>query len=68
MAGSRIVHPNLQVTDITSSFRDAINGQYTAPGNGQTLMLVGLSSGQLVKDDDFTLFEAVGALEVNSDG
>ncbi|RMZ89995.1 hypothetical protein DV736_g2783, partial [Chaetothyriales sp. CBS 134916] len=49
MADSHIVHPNLRVVDITQQFQGAVNK---------------LSRDQLVKDDGFTLFEAVSALEI----
>lgn len=46
---SRIVRDGIQLTDITDRF-------FSSAASIQT--------GQLVKDDDFTLLESVGALEI----
>ncbi|EXJ91455.1 hypothetical protein A1O3_00003 [Capronia epimyces CBS 606.96] len=49
MVQPQILHPNTQISNITRQFRDAASR---------------LQPGKLVKDEDFTLFEAVGALEI----
>ncbi|KIW12266.1 hypothetical protein PV08_09542 [Exophiala spinifera] len=49
MVQPQIVHPNVQVNDITRQFRQAVST---------------LRPGGLVKDEHFTLFEAVSALEI----
>ncbi|KIV87076.1 hypothetical protein PV11_02647 [Exophiala sideris] len=49
MVQPRIIHPNIQVNDITRQFRTAAST---------------LQPGKLVKDEHFTLFEAVSALEI----
>ncbi|RMD43227.1 hypothetical protein DV735_g1954, partial [Chaetothyriales sp. CBS 134920] len=49
MANPHVVRPNIRVVDISQQFQDAVNG---------------LSRDQLVKEDGFTLFEAVSALEI----
>ncbi|KIW99425.1 uncharacterized protein Z518_11413 [Rhinocladiella mackenziei CBS 650.93] len=49
MVQPQLVHPNIQVNDITKTFRDAASR---------------LAAGNLVKDEHFTLFEAVTALEI----
>ncbi|ETI24093.1 hypothetical protein G647_03462 [Cladophialophora carrionii CBS 160.54] len=49
MAHTRIIHPNVQVNEITREFRNAASK---------------LAPGKLIKDEHFTLFEAVSALEI----
>ncbi|EXJ93337.1 hypothetical protein A1O1_01729 [Capronia coronata CBS 617.96] len=49
MVSPRILHPNVQISDITRQFRDAASR---------------LQPGRLIKDEHFTLFEAVSALEI----
>ncbi|OAL25921.1 hypothetical protein AYO22_04548 [Fonsecaea multimorphosa] len=49
MVQSQIVHPNVQVTEITREFCSAASK---------------LAGGKLVKDEHFTLYEAVSALEI----
>ncbi|KAI1614818.1 Mak10 subunit, NatC N-terminal acetyltransferase-domain-containing protein [Exophiala viscosa] len=49
MVQPRIIHPNIQVNDITRQFRTAAST---------------LRPGKVVKDEHFTLFEAVSALEI----
>ncbi|KAK6384945.1 N-alpha-acetyltransferase, non-catalitic subunit [Exophiala oligosperma] len=49
MVQPQVIHPNVQVNDITRQFRSAVS----------TLL-----PGALVKDEHFTLFEAVSALEI----
>ncbi|KIW68012.1 hypothetical protein PV04_03988 [Phialophora macrospora] len=49
MVHTRIIHPNVQVNEITREFSKAASK---------------LAPGKLVKDDHFTLFEAVSALEI----
>ncbi|KAH0565618.1 hypothetical protein GP486_000976 [Trichoglossum hirsutum] len=59
----------VKVRDITSQFKDASSGPSqmvtSLSGPADTLHYhVALRTGQLVKDNFFTLFEAVGALEI----
>ncbi|KIW92978.1 uncharacterized protein Z519_06827 [Cladophialophora bantiana CBS 173.52] len=49
MVQSQIVHPNVQITEITREFCSAASK---------------LTAGKLVKDEHFTLYEAVSALEI----
>lgn len=53
--------------NITAKFRSAASGSGLLPSYLKALIadiITALKTGQLVKDDYFTLFEAVGALEV----
>jgi hypothetical protein len=53
--------------DITDEFTKAASSKHIAPATSTKSLIIctlELNTGQLVKDETFTLFEAVGALEV----
>lgn len=53
--------------DVTEDFNRAASGmaaQSSSANRKSTYVIAALRTGQLVQDDFFTLFEAVGALEV----
>lgn len=64
----RILNNKTPFQDITTKFRSAASG-LSLPASSRIGIIAhrvtGLKTGQLVKDAYFTLFEAVGALEVN---
>ncbi|KAJ9504378.1 N-alpha-acetyltransferase, non-catalitic subunit [Exophiala xenobiotica] len=65
MFPARIIHPNVQVNDITGQFRNAASsGLSPDPFSSGTNDRTALQPGKLVKDEQFTLFEAVSALEI----
>ena len=66
--GPKTVRSAPKARDITTDFTKAASGPPTPPSlchyAGIADSCIALNTGQLVKDDFFTLFEAVGALEV----
>ena len=63
----RILNNKTTSKDITTKFRSAASGLNLPPSSPISIIahrLTELKTGQLVKDAYFTLFEAVGALEV----
>lgn len=63
----RVLNNKTKFQDITAKFRSAASG-LSIPSSLKRIIthrVTGLKTGQLVKDAHFTLFEAVGALEVN---
>lgn len=64
MVHPRIVHPNIQLTDITDRFIASAKSEHFLYHPCLLLTLLVIPTGQLIKDEGFTLFEAVGALEV----
>jgi hypothetical protein len=59
----------VNVKDVTDQFAKAASGQYASQiqqksGYAELNINTGLGTSQLIKDEWFTLFESVGALEV----
>lgn len=72
---TRVVSQSTVCSDITDKFTTAASSETLMFGHGVIFMVLAahllttslsleLNTGQLVKDEYFTLFEAVGALEV----